>query len=293
MKVKLLIVSLMITIGLLTGCASSSNSIVVGAKDYTEQYVLGNLLAIFIEENTNIDVTFTSDMASDIIFAAINAGAVDVYIDYTGTIYGSYMIRSDRGSPEEIFNIVSTTLKESHDIFMFDPLGFNNSFGIAVRRDTAAEYDLKTISDLATISANFIFGGSYDILVRNDGLPNLKVLYDMGFQEERILYGINRYIALENDEIQVTEVFTTDGSLLTYDLVVLDDDMNFFPPYQGAIVIRGETLEENPQLQGLLEKLSGVLTNDIMRQLNYMVDEQGLDPRDVAEKFLRDNNLIG
>jgi osmoprotectant transport system permease protein len=163
---------------------------------------------------------------------------------------------------------------------------------LAVRTDTAETYGLRTFSDLARVSSNFVFAGSAEILIRNDGMPNLKRLYQMSFKEERVLDGVDRYHAIDNDEIQVTEVFTTDGSLLKHDLVVLEDDMTFFPPYQGVVIIRNETLDKHPVLRDVLGRLTGVLTDDVMRDLNYKVDVLGESPETVARNFLRLKNLI-
>ena len=292
MKVISLLLLFPLLIGLLFGCSGSKKEIIVGTKDFTEQYILGNILTIYIEENTDINVTVRSDLSSDIIFAAIRTGVVDLYVDYTGTIYGNYLIRSESKSPDEVFDFAQKTLLSNYNLHMFDPLGFNNSYNLAVSRSVADEYNLRNISDLASVSENFIIGGSAEFLTRNDGLPNLKVQYNLGFKSERAIDGVDRYTALAANEIQVSEAFTTDGHLLVHDLIVLEDDKHFFPPYQGAIIIRNEISDEFPELVDLLNKLSGLLTDDVMRGLNYRVDVHDESPRDVAMYFLTRNNLI-
>ena len=292
MKKVFLIVLAMIAFASLFGCSDDDNSIVIGTKDFTEQYILGDILKIHIEENTNIEATLMFDLATEVIFAALRTGVIDVYVDYTGTIYSYATIRSETGTPREIFEITSRTVDERYDLHMFEPLGFNNTFMLAVRRDTAEEYNLRTISDLAKISENLVFGGGAEIIRRNDGLPNLKILYDMSFKEEIALDGVERYLAISRDEIQVSEVFSTDGHLLTYDLVVLEDDKNFFPPYEGVIIIRKDTMESFPELQRILGNLSGAITDEAMRELNYRVDVLGDSPYEVADYFLRRINLI-
>jgi len=278
--------------GLLIGCSGNKKEIVVGTKDFTEQYILGNILKIFIEENTDINVTLKTDLSSDVIFAAIRTSVIDLYVDYTGTIYGNYLVRSETRSPEEIFAFAKDTLLSNYDLYMLDPLGFNNSYNLAVSRNVADVYGLKTISDLAEVSENFVIGGSAEFLTRNDGLPNLKIMYNIGFKNERAIDGVDRYIAIAANEIQVTEAFTTDGHLLLHDLVILEDDKHFFPPYQGAIIIRNELSDEFPELFLLLSGLSGLLTDEVMRGLNYRVDVYNESPRDAAMYFLTNNNLI-
>ncbi|MDR2558742.1 MAG: hypothetical protein LBC86_04250 [Oscillospiraceae bacterium] len=290
-KLKLFMVLLVIC-GMFAGCSQKNENIVVGAKDFTEQYILGYMLTLLIEDNTNITVTYKNDLASDVLFAATRTGAVDLYAEYTGTVYGSYLKFSDTKSYEEIHEISTRELIERYNLRMLEPLGFNNTFALAVRADTAAEYDLRTISDLARVSSDFVLGGFAEFFSRHDGLPNLKIVYDMAFKEERVVDPILHYQALAYDEIQVLEVYSTDGMLLESNLVVLEDDKQFFPPYHGAIIIRDETAEKYPELLEILDKLVGLLTDEVMRDLNYMVNVNGDYPRDVAENFLRMNDLI-
>jgi len=290
-KVSLIILAVIICASVF-GCTVKDNTIVIGTMDYTEQYILGYMLSLYIEDNTNIKTTITVDLASDMIFAAVRAGVVDTYVDYTGTIYRYYFALSETGTAEEIFEITSNVVREDFDLHMFDPLGFNNTYQLAVRRDTAAEFNLRTISDLEGVSDDFIFGGSGDLIRRGDGLPNLKRIYNISFKEEIPLFGVDRYDAISRDEIQVVGAFSTDGHLVAHDLVILEDDKNFFSPYEGVIIIREETMDRFPELQRILGKLSGLITDEAMRELNYRVDILGNTPLEVAEYFLKKNNLI-
>ncbi|MDR2542070.1 MAG: hypothetical protein LBC80_01260 [Treponema sp.] len=296
MKKLGLIIAILIICGLFTSCLGSKGTVkgvvVVGAKDFTEQYILGYMLTLFIEANTNLTVSYMRNLATDVLFAATRTGAVDLYTEYTGTVYGSYLKYSDTRSYQEVYEISSRELTERYDLRMLDLLGFNNTYALAVRADTAAEHNLKTISDLARVSSNFILGGHAEFFNRFDGLPNLKIIYDMTFMEERVVYGSERYNALINDEVQVIMVFSTDGMLLGADLIVLEDDKIFFPAYEGVIIIRNEIMEKHPELSEVLNRLAGLLTDEVMRNLNYRVDVMGESPRDVAEWFLMINNLL-
>ena len=293
MKTLLIILSIILFTGILSGCAQpQKETIVVGAKDYTEQFILGNMLTILIEAHTNLEVIYRDNMVAHVIFAAIETAAVDVYVEYTGTIYGNIFNLSDSNDATEIYNTSVSLLNEKYNISMLDRLGFNNSFGLAVRRDTAEQHSLRTYSDLAEVSSNMIFCGSGGIINRNDGLPNLKKLYNMSFRDEVQLHNDDRYIALMNGDVQVAEIFTTDGLLYEYDMVVLEDDKNFFPPYHGAVVIRNETLNKHPELLGVFDLLVGKFSDDIMRSLIHRVDVGNESPRDVAEGFLKENGLI-
>jgi len=287
-----LILLLTLTIPLLSGCSPKETSIVVGAKDYTEQDVLGNILTVLIEENMDIKVDYKHEMASNIVFAAMQSGDVDVYIEYSGTVYANYLGYSEMKNADEVYDISAKELKDKYKLLMLEPLGFNNTYCLAVKPALAAEYNLRTYSDLAEVSDNFIFGGGFEILNRSDGIPELKKVYDLAFREERAIEGVLRYSAIENDDTQVTEAFSTDGMLLEYNLVVLEDDKNFFPPYHAAPIIREETAQKYPELVALLDKLTNTLSDDTMRDLNYKVDVLKQHPRDVAVAFLKDNGLI-
>ncbi|MDR2569351.1 MAG: hypothetical protein LBD23_03505 [Oscillospiraceae bacterium] len=283
---------LLIIIVMLGGCSQGKGTIIVGAKDFTEQYILGYMLTQLIESNTNLNVIHQSDLASDLLFAAARTGAVDVYVDYSGTVYASYLKHTDTRSADDVFQISADELMERFDLIMLDRLGFNNTFALAVRADTSAQYGLHTISDLARVSSDFIFGGHAEILNRYDGIPNLKIIYNMTFKDEIVVDPVLRYQHIIDDEIQVMEVFSTDGMLRDSNLVVLEDDKEFFPAYEGTIIIRSEIAEKHPELTEIFNKLSGLLTDEVMRDLNYTVNVKGESPSDVAENFLRSNNLI-
>lgn len=291
-SILVIIVVFTFALTMLLGCSNKENTIVVGAKDYTEQDILGNIVTVLIQENTNLEVEYKHEMASNILFAAMQSGDVDIAVDYTGTVYGNYLGYSEIKSAEEVYDISVKELNEKYKLRMLEPLGFNNTFCLAVTASTAEKYNLKTFSDLAAVSSDFIFGGCFEILNRNDGIPQLKKRYNMEFKEEKAIEGVLRYTSIDNDETQVVDAFSTDGMLMEYDLVVLEDDKNFFPPYHAASIIREETAKKYPELITVLDKLTDSLSDDTMRDLNYKVDVLKEDPRNVAIEFLKENDLI-
>ena len=293
MKFIQFIFALILILCILTGCSVQKEQIVVGAKYFTEQEILSSMLVLLIKEHTNLEPVTRTNMSSHVIFAAVTSGAVDVYVDYTGTIFGSYLNRSDDFSAQEIFDETKKIFRDEFDLIILDRLGFNNTFCLAVRPETAEKYNIQTFSDLALVSSNFAFGGSAEILYRADGLPNLKRLYNMTFLNELEFTNEERYEAISADIVQVTEAFSTDGSLTEHNLIVLEDDKSFFPPYEGVVVIRGEIAEKHPGLIDILGKLSGTISDSVMRNLNYRVDILEENPMDVAASFLRDNGFIG
>ena len=293
MKTLLIALSLTLSIGLLSGCASTEKeTIVVGSMDYTEQHILGEMLVLLLEAHTDFEIIHRDNMVAHVTFAAIETGSIDVYVEYTGTIYGHVFDLSEANNAIEIFDATVELLDEWYDVRMLPKLGFNNSFGLAVSRDTANQYNLRTYSDLAEVSSGMIFCGSAGIISRRDGLPNLKRVYNMSFLDEIALHNEYRYNALINGEAQVAEIFTTDGLLLEHDLVVLEDDKSFFPPYHGAVVIRNEIADRHPELIDILNLLVGTMPDDVMRGLTFRVDVGNETPRDVARSFLEKLGLI-
>ncbi len=266
--------------------------LVVGAKDYTEQVILGNIYKELIEAETDITVDLKTDLGSQVVFTAINNDDVDMYVDYTGTVYGSILGHSEMKTPDEVYDICVKELKDQYNLVMLEPLGFNNTYTLAVQKELADQYGLKTYSDLAKISDELTLGATYEILNRSDGIPNLLPTYDMQFKETVAIDGSQRYTAVQNNEVQVIDAFSTDGLLLEYDLTILEDDKNFFPPYYAAPVVRPETLEEFPELEPVLEEMTGVLDDEKMREMNYQVDVMKKNPNDVAVEFLQSEGLI-
>lgn len=273
------------------GKTTQERTIIIGSKDFTEQDILGNIYAELIKAETDINVELKTGLGSQVLFTAITNDEVDLYVDYTGTLYGSVLGYSDIKLADETYDIVVDDLKEKYNLMMMKPLGFNNTYTISVRKDISEKYNLKTISDLANAPKKFKLGATFEILNRNDGIPNLEKVYNLKFEEKIAIDGTPRYTALEQNDIQVTNAFSTDGILLDYDLVVLEDNLNFFPPYHAAIIIRPEIIEKYPILTDVLSKLEGLFTDDIMREMNFKVDVLKLNPKDVAIEFLKENNI--
>lgn len=270
----------------------SDRRIILGAKDFTEQNILGNIYAEMIKAHTDIDVDLKAELSSQVIFSALTNDELDLYIDYTGTVYGSVLGHTEILSAEEVYAACVRELKETYDVDMLETLGFNNTYTLSVGQDTAEKYGLESISDLAQVSKQLVLGAGFEILNRNDGIPNLEKAYDLTFKEKIAVEGTPRYTALKNEEVQVIDAFATDGMVEQFALKVLKDDKSFFPAYDAAPVIRPEVLQQYPELLPVLKKLQGCFSDDVMRKLNYKVDGLKMNPRDVAMEFLQENNLI-
>jgi osmoprotectant transport system permease protein len=280
---------------LLLGASCNSGkgkTIVVGAKDFTEQDILGNMLNFLITEHTDYKVDYKHEISSSILWAAIKSGDVDLSIDYTGTMYAHVLKGTETHDPQEVYEIAKKGLKDEYRILMLNPLGFNNTYTLSVRPETAEKYGLKTYSDLAKVSHELILGGTFEIFNRNDGIPNLKKTYNMSFKDEKAIDGILRYAAINNNEIDITTAFSTDGMLIEHNLTVLEDDKNFFPPYHAVPLIREDSAKKFPEIIPLMEKLHNLFTDASMRDLNYQVEVLKRNHAEVAKEFLIAQGLI-
>jgi osmoprotectant transport system permease protein len=271
----------------------SEKSIIIGGKDYTEQFVVVHLMSDLIEDRTDIDVIRKDNLGgTQVLFGATKTGDVDLYLDYTGTIYGDTLGYSPNSDMEEVYNISKNDLKEQFDIDLLKQFAFNNTYILAVRPDTADQYNLSTVTDLARVANKLTIGSSLEFLNREDGIIGLKDHYGFTFGNEVGINGANKYLAIDNGETDVTDAFSTDGLLRKYELVELEDDKNFFPPYFAVPLLRSGLLDEYPEIEDVLNELGDVLTNEVMVELNYQVDELQRQPRQVANDFLKEQGLI-
>lgn len=272
---------------------SNKKVITIGSKDFTEQEVLGNILSELIERKTDISVNRKFALGgTQVIFSAMQNRDVDMSVDYTGTAYGDELKYKPISDVEEVYNTVKKDFKDKYNIEVLKQMGFNNTYTLAVTKETAKKYNLKTISDLSKVSNDITATTTLEFLNREDGLVGLAKKYNLNFKNTVGIDGSPRYAALMNKESDVIDAFSTDGLLKKYDLSVLKDDKNFFPPYYAVPVVRAETLKKYPEIQPLVEGVGDLLNNDVMSELNYEVDELKKDPKDVAVDFLEKNGLI-
>ncbi|MBL4932495.1 glycine betaine ABC transporter substrate-binding protein [Clostridium paridis] len=273
--------------------SKKQDTIVIGSKNFNEQLILGNMLATLIEKNTDIKVERKLNLGgTSIAFNALKAGELDMYVEYTGTGLVDIMKAQTSSDPEETYNKVSDYFDKNYNITWLKPLGFNNTYTLAVRQDTAKKYNLETFSDLAKVGNQLTLGCTIEFSNREDGYLGLKKTYNMNFKNVNAVDGGLRYTSLNSNKTDVIDAFSTDGLLKAFDLKVLKDDKNFFPPYYAAPMINNETLKKHPELKDLINKLAGKIDDEKMRELNYRVDKLQESPQVVAEDFLRESGLI-
>ena len=269
------------------------DTIHIATKPMTEQYIIGEMLQILIEQDTDLNVELTQGVGGGTsnIQPAMESGEFDLYPEYTGTAW-NMVLKNDGVYSEELFDQLQQAYDEQYDMQWVGLYGFNNTYGLVVRRDIAQQYQLRTYSDLAAVAGQLVFGAEYDFFEREDGYDALCQTYGLQFGQTMDLDIGLKYQALEQGQIDVMVVFTTDGQLSTADAVVLEDDRHFYPSYLCGNVIRQEVLETHPELQAVFDKLTGQITDQDMAQMNHAVETEGREPREVAETFLRERELL-
>ena len=265
----------------------------IATKPMTEQYILGEMLDMLIEQDTDLEVELTQGVGGGTsnIWPAMESGEFDLYPEYTGTAWNMVLKREGLYT-EELFAEMEQEYEDAYSMQWVGMYGFNNTYGLVVRREIAEQYGLKTYSDLAAVSDQLIFGAEYDFFEREDGYDALCETYGLSFKETMDLDIGLKYQALNQGRIDVMVVFTTDGQLSASDVTVLEDDKQFYPSYLCGNIIRSEVIEEHPELTGVFEKVSGLISDSDMAQMNYQVETEGREPRDVAEEFLGTHGLL-
>ena len=292
---KLIILGLFIVI---FGAYFSLNSkkdktINIATKPMTEGYILGQMLTELIEQDTDLKVNITNGVGGGTsnIHPAIVKGEFDLYPEYTGTSWEAVLKKED-SYDESKFDELQKEYKEKYNLEYVNLYGFNNTYGLAVNKDIAEKYNLKTYSDLAAVSNNLIFGAEYDFFEREDGYKELQKVYNVDFKKKIDMDIGLKYQAMKDKKIDVMVIFTTDGQLAISDVVVLEDDKKMYPSYRAGTVVRSEILSKYPELKAVLEKLNNILDDKTMADLNYQVESEGKKPEDVAREYLQEKGLL-
>jgi osmoprotectant transport system permease protein len=267
--------------------------VVVASKPFGESYLLAEMFAQLLEARGIAVERRLGLGATEIAFAALRRGAIDVYPEYTGTGLLAILHERPSADPREVYARVARQSLERFGVRWLPPLGFQNTYAIAVRRQTAERLGLRTLSDLARVGPTLRAGLTPDFIGRDDGLPGLRRVYGIRFREVRALLPAVKYQALAADEVDVIDGYSTDGLILKYDLVVLEDDRAFFPPYEAAAVTAPGFAERRADAVAALTELSGLLREPAMRALNRRVEVDGEPVARVAGDALAGLGLTG
>lgn len=264
----------------------------IGSKNFTEQLLIAELVAQLIERHTNLRVERKLNLGgTNICHEALVRGDIDLYVEYSGTALMSILGEPLITDPQAALQRVRELYAQKFNLVWLEPLGFNNTYTMTVRRADAERFGWRKISDLKPVASNLRAGFSPEFLERPDGYPGFQKHYGIRYKAVYDMHSGLMYKALAQGEVDVICAYSTDGRIPAYNLLVLEDDLQFFPPYQAAVVIRAETLQRHPQLREVLRQIEGRLDDATMQRLNYAVDEQKRPYPEVAREWLEQQGL--
>lgn len=285
---------LILTTILISGCGIG-NEIKIGAQTYTETKLIAAMYQILIEDRTDIRVRTMPDLASTpVVIQAMDRGDVDMATMYTGEIFNNYFpVDQDMKDTEGVLLAAQEGFGEYFNFRWFDPYGFENTYAFTVRQALADEHNLEKISDLESLAGEMRLGVDTGWLERgDDGYRAFSELYGITFGDTYPMEIGLVYEAVANDEVDIVLAYSTDPRLVEFNLATLQDDLQFFPPYDASPVVRQELLDEYPELTSIIELLVGQLDEETITGLNYEVDINQRSERAVAREFLRERGLI-
>ena len=290
-KRMFLLAAIIVTILFSAGCQQKDSVVKIAHKDYTEQRITGQMISVYLESKGY--KTEVSELSGTLLcYTALRQGDVDVYAEFTGSAYGAIFDQTEILGVQETYDYVKARCEKEHGITWLKPLGWNNTFILAMRAEDAAANGITDVSSLVPFAKDYVIGCDDEFIIRTDGLPGLKKAYEgLAFKREIPMDQGLTYAALRNGDLDVISAYSTDGRIAKYDLVTLTDDKNFFPPYFVTPIVRIDYAEKNPEITAALNDLGGQWTDEDMQRYNLMVDE-GADARDVATLMLRDVGLI-
>ncbi len=275
----------------LGGACARGDRIVVGSKNFTESDLLGELVAQQIARRTGLAVERRFHLGGTFVcHQAITAGQIDLYVEYTGTAYTAVLKRPPIADRDSVYRAVARDYAQRFGLAWGEPFGFDNTFAITVRRRDAQRYGLTRISDLTRLAPRWKAGFGYEFLERADGFKGLAATYGLRFAAPPTAMDLGlTYRALADGKVDVIAGNSTDGQIQALDLVVLEDDRHYFPPYQAAAVIRQTVVKRHPEIAAALAQLAGRISDAEMRRLNALADVEHRDITVLAREWLARN----
>jgi osmoprotectant transport system substrate-binding protein len=277
-----------------TGCRTQrGETIVVGSKNFTEQIVLAELFAQQIEARSTLHVERRVNLGGTLLcHDALVAGKIDLYPEYTGTALMAVLKEPPQNDPSAVFHRVQDQYRTRFGVEVMPPLGFNNTFAMVVRGDDAAKLHLRTISDIGAFAPKWRAGFGYEFMERADGYRGWVAAYGLHFSSEpRILDLGLLYRALADRQVDLVAGNSTDGLIAALGMVALEDDRRYFPPYEAVPLVRRAMLDKHPEAGAAVSQLSGKISEEEMRRMNYAVDGGHRDPAEVVGEFRKAKNL--
>lgn len=294
--VKIVLASIVLIL-LFTGVNSllktNKDTITIGSKNFTEQLILGNIYSDLVEEYTDLEVDRKLNLGgTSVAFNALTSNELDMYVDYTGTVYLNIMNEKTTNDKNKVFESVKDSMNKEYNLTVLNPIGFNNTYALGMLPEVAKKYNINTISDLKKHSKDLIFSPTLEFENRSDGLKGISSYYNIDFPNVNAMDGSLRYTSLTQNKSQIIDAFSTDGLIKKFNVKLLEDDMEFFVPYYAIPMVNNDTLEKYPELEDIFNMLTGKIDDEIMTELNYKVDELGMSPEEVSTEFLKEIGLI-
>ncbi|GAB3066520.1 ABC transporter permease/substrate-binding protein [Virgibacillus ainsalahensis] len=273
---------------------SNKADLVIGGKLGAEPDILINMYKLLIEEETELEVELESGLGKTaFVFSALDQGSIDIFPEFTGTAIVTHLEEeADSNEAQEVYEQARIGMKEVYGMEFLEPMAFNNTYTVATTEDLAEQYDLEEIGDLKPVEDEITAGFTLEFNDRYDGYVGMQDIYNLDIRNVRTMEPGIRQDALSNGEVDIIDAYATDSYMIELNLVTLEDTENLFPPYQGAPLMREETLEEYPELEPILNQLGGKITDEEMRQMNYEVDYEDKSPNEVAREYLEREGLL-
>lgn len=277
---------------LMVSCNSKENTVVIGSKNFTENIILAELIKQTIQKETSLTVKTKENLGSSfVVFEAMKSGDIDIYVDFTGTLYQANLKQTKRLSAEETYQYVQKEMKELYNFEVFPSFGFQNTYALGVKKSFAEQYNLKKISDLKALpTIRYAFDNEF--AGRNDGADAMFKFYGITPQKNYLIVDLGlRYQTIIEDEADVIDAFSTDPQVKRFGIALLEDDKKFFPPYYAVPVARGEITSQYPEITLALQTLENILTEESIIELSYTAEKQEQSISEIIKEFLSNQDM--
>jgi glycine betaine/choline ABC-type transport system substrate-binding protein/ABC-type proline/glycine betaine transport system permease subunit len=274
--------------------STQKKDIIIAGKMGSEPEILIQMYKQLIEQDTDLKVETRPGFGkTSFVFEALKSGEIDIYPEFTGTALSTFVKEEPKSTDrQEVYEQARNGLEQKYNMKLLKPMKYNNTYALAVPKQIAEQYNIKTISDLKNVSSQMKAGFTLEFADREDGYKGIQKLYNIQFPNLKTMEPKLRYSAVQSGDVNVIDAYSTDSELQQYGLQVLEDDKGLFPPYQGAPLLREETLKKYPEIEKSLNKLAGKITDEEMRKMNYEVNVEGKAAENVAHEFLQKEGLL-
>ncbi|CAG9613713.1 hypothetical protein BACCIP111899_02932 [Bacillus rhizoplanae] len=274
--------------------STQKKDITIAGKIGSEPEILIQMYKQLIEQDTDLKVETRPGFGkTSFVFEALKSGEIDIYPEFTGTALSTFVKEEPKSTDrQEVYEQARNGLEQKYNMKLLKPMKYNNTYALAVPKQIAEQYNIKTISDLKNVSSQMKAGFTLEFADREDGYKGIQKLYNIQFPNLKTMEPKLRYSAVQSGDVNVIDAYSTDSELQQYGLQVLEDDKGLFPPYQGAPLLREETLKKYPEIEKSLNKLAGKITDEEMRKMNYEVNVEGKAAENVAHEFLQKEGLL-